>query len=475
MVILAGCSGGEATKAGGSEAPVTLRIGTNDPPGRPASDQIEEFARQVEDLSDRRIRIQPVWEAAGEALDDWDQQVARMIVKGELEMGMIPARAWDTEGVTSLRALQAPFLVTSDELVEEIVTSESSGEMLAGLERIGITGLALLPEGLRHVFSFGDPLISPDDFLGKTIRAPHSDTAGALFEALGATTDDPSEQEFTTAVDSGSIVGAESSFALALVTLPAETTVVGNVTLFPKVNSLVINTDRFDELSDDQRTILRDAARLTMDSSIMSLPSEAESAQVYCTNGGRVVVATGEELRALEQAVQPVYDELEQDEETRAMIDQIRIMSRRVDPAQTVEPCGPRTTDGGNTAGDDSAESAFPEGIYRMEMTVDFLMEAGVDRSTAVEHAGVWTLGFEGGKLLDPGCPGSTYSVEDGRVTIRLGPEGESCGTAAGKVLFSAGWTLDGDQLRFRDVQSGHGSDLLIATLFGGQPFTKIG
>ena len=30
---------------------------------------------------------------------------------GELEMGLIPARAWDTEGVTSLRALHAPFLV----------------------------------------------------------------------------------------------------------------------------------------------------------------------------------------------------------------------------------------------------------------------------------------------------------------------------------------------------------------------------
>jgi hypothetical protein len=28
--------------------------------------------------------------------------------------------------------------------------------------------------------------------------------------------------------------------------------------------------------------------------------------------------------------------------------------------------------------------------------------------------------------------------------------------------------------LQFTDVRSGHGSDLLIAALFGGQPFTKI-
>jgi hypothetical protein len=56
-----------------------------------------------------------------------------------------------------------------------------------------------------------------------------------------------------------------------------------------------------------------------------------------------------------------------------------------------------------------------------------------------------------------------------------MGPQGEGCGTAAGKVLFSARWTLQGDQLRFSDVRSGHGSDLLIQTLFGGKPFTKIG
>jgi hypothetical protein len=41
--------------------------------------------------------------------------------------------------------------------------------------------------------------------------------------------------------------------------------------------------------------------------------------------------------------------------------------------------------------------------------------------------------------------------------------------------LFSASWTLQGDQLRFVEVRSGHGSDLLIETLFGGKPFIKIG
>ena len=123
---LAGCTGaGEGTKAGGQAAPVILRIGTDDFQGHPAADQIEEFARQVDELSEGGVRIEPVWNAAGDTgEDDWDQKVARMVVAGELDMGMIPARAWDTEGVTSLRALNAPFLITSDELAAEVASSE---------------------------------------------------------------------------------------------------------------------------------------------------------------------------------------------------------------------------------------------------------------------------------------------------------------------------------------------------------------
>ena len=136
----------EGTKAGGQAAPVILRIGTDDSPGRPAADQIGEFARQVEELSDGGVRIEPVWNAAGDTgEDDWDQKVARMVVAGEVDMGLIPARAWDTEGVTSLRALNAPFLITSDELAAEVASSELAGTMLAGLDTVGVTGLALCP------------------------------------------------------------------------------------------------------------------------------------------------------------------------------------------------------------------------------------------------------------------------------------------------------------------------------------------
>jgi TRAP-type C4-dicarboxylate transport system substrate-binding protein len=475
-------SGAGSTKAGGSDEPMTLQIGTQDTPGRPAADQIEEFARQAEELSDGLIRIEPVWQAGGdEVLDDWDQHVARQVVSGDLDMGMIPARAWDTEGVTSLRALQAPFLVTSNDLVGELVTSDVADDMLAGLDEVGVTGLALLPEDLRHIFSFGDPMVVPGDFAGTTIRTPRSDTTDLVFEALGATTDDPSGDAFGTAVESGAIAAAESSFAFAAGTLPAATTAVGNLTFFPKVNSLVINAEAFESLSDDQQETIRHAAERTLDWSIAAVPGEAESAESFCANGGRIVAASDADLKDFTQAVEPAYAELEKDAATAAMIDEIRTLSEQVDGMATaVAPCG-TSSSGQATSEASPAEAVFPEGVYRTEVTASFLVDAGVEEIAAFNHAGVWTLTFDNGDLVvhdvntASGQAHETYGVycvEDGRISLGVDdpPIRPACGD-----FWSAGWTLDGDQLRFVDVRSGHGSDLLLETQFGGQPFTKIG
>ena len=133
--------------------------------------------------------IEPVWSAAGESVVDADQTIARMVMTGELEMGSIPARAWDTEGVTSLRALHAPFLVTSESLLDEVVSSDLAEQMLDGLGSVDVTGLALLPEGLRRIFMFGDDDEPSFDLRNKVIWAPRSDTSYALYTSLGATPD----------------------------------------------------------------------------------------------------------------------------------------------------------------------------------------------------------------------------------------------------------------------------------------------
>ena len=478
-VLTAACGGdgGESTKAGGSGAPVTLRIGTDDMRGRPAADQIEEFARLVEDRSDSRLRIEPVWRAAGEAADDWDQVVARRVADGELDMGMIPARAWDTEDVTTLRALNAPMLVTSDELVTEIVTGDLADEMLAGLDEAGVTGLALLPEDMRYLFAFGEPVLRPADLEGTTVRVPRSDTAYSVFEALGATPDDlggPGDL-FPRGVASGEVRAADSSYALAA-TLPGPTTATGNVMLYPKVNSLVANAGVFDDLSDEQQEALRAAAAATRDWAVARAPSEAAARrEQFCrVEGGRVVLATDADVAAFEQATQPVYDELQRDEATAALIERIRDIKEELPPVAPVTPCEPS---GGEAeppvAGDGSAAVDFPEGVYRAEITEDdlrsFFPEI-TDRDVESNH-GTFTCKIADGRFSCGQRPRGyidtyegRYEVAGDRITFYLSWLNDL------PVTFT--WRFDGDSIDFDTV-----GDILpiLAATFTAHPWAKIG
>ena len=98
LLTTAGCSSTTASPPPAAEQSKTLRIATDDEPGRPAAAQIEEFARNVKEHSGGKVLIEPVWKAVGEDKDDPDQAVARAVVTGDFDMGLVPARAWDTEG-----------------------------------------------------------------------------------------------------------------------------------------------------------------------------------------------------------------------------------------------------------------------------------------------------------------------------------------------------------------------------------------
>jgi len=184
--VLAACTSGPVGgKAGGDVAPVTLRLGTPGQQGVPASDDLEHFAAVVDRLSNGQIQVDIVWDAPGTEVNRFDQRVAEMVIDGQLDLALVPARAWDELGVTTLQALQAPFLIDSDALMNEVITSDFVDEMLLGLRAAGVEGLALLPETLRHPVGFERPFLSLADFAGAKIRAPFSNATFELLRALG--------------------------------------------------------------------------------------------------------------------------------------------------------------------------------------------------------------------------------------------------------------------------------------------------
>jgi TRAP-type transport system periplasmic protein len=303
--------------------PVVIRLGTGDPRGRPDTPVVERFAEAVEEISDGGMRVEVVWEAGDNSSvpDGFEMGVVQLVKDGELDLGWIAARAWDTVGVTSFQALQAPFLITDHELLTEVLAGSMADEMIVGLGDVGLVGLGLYPDGLRYPLGYTAPMTSLEDFDGADIRLVPSEATEALVRALGGR---PvyglAGDALAAAIASGDIDGTETSLELAAFIAPEGSVVTGNVVLFPRVNTLFAGQDLMASLSDEQEAILAAAAE---EAYAFATSAATEDFRAFCDAGGEVVIASEVDVAALERAARPVYRLLEADPQTEAFIDEI--------------------------------------------------------------------------------------------------------------------------------------------------------
>ena len=257
-----------------------------------------------------------------------------------------------------------------------------------------MTGLTLFPESLRHLFSFGEPMLTPADVKGRTIRAissleTHGDHRGPRRHGRR-----PGRRCATSrASTDGTIQGTDSGFTLASGEQPrsATSTATGNVALYAKVMTLVINSALWAGLDDAQRAIITTASDATRAWAIANQVTDAAAAARFCADGGTVVLADAASIAAFRAAEAPVYAALEADPATKRAIAAIRARARRATSTATVEACEP-VIDATNLVPDGGD---LPNGIYRIEATEGYLKDAYPDYvSTSV---GIYTFTFRDG------------------------------------------------------------------------------
>ena len=318
---------GDADKAGGSEAPEVLRLAVADDAEQPDAPFARYFARRVSALSDGSVRVRVVWDAAGQSSPGYELNIARLVHDGDFELGWMGSRAWDRMGITSFQALHAPFLVTDYGLLGRIATGPLAGRMLAGLDGHGFVGLGLVPEHLRYAFGVRSPLASVDDFAGARVRVRPSEAADALMRALGAKPVHISGDDVAAAVADGEIEGAEASLGTNSRD-EGENHLTVNLPLFPKTLTLFAGEDAYEQLDADEREAIRKAGRETAAYAAAHPPSERALMRDFCDGSQLVsaVAASRGDLDALESAAQPVYTQLEEDADTKALIAAIRAL-----------------------------------------------------------------------------------------------------------------------------------------------------
>lgn len=452
---------GGGDKVGGRGNPIVLTIGTNDgPPGNDVNGN--HFAAEVDRRSGGLLKIEPR-QIRGDGVPKYNQKLAEMVLRGELDLAEVPSRAFDELGVTSLQAIQAPFLLTDDDAVDAVVTGPLAADLMSGLPAAGYEGLALWPEALRHAFGEEGPIRTLADFHGLQVRTPASHSSFELLEALGARPID-----FGVGVPAG-VGAAETSFR-ATENLGVPGVMTANVVFFPKVYTVIVGREAFQELTAEQRAILRDAATATTTWLVENRETEEDAARWFCATGQPMVRAHDADLAAIVAAGAPVYADLEKDDMTARLIGEMRsIVSKLAEPVFAAKPCNldalarPDTTPTPGLTDDPSVLN----GVYRADVSADYLRARGLSQVDAFNNGGIWTLTFKDGRFSHHLSRDGT--VCEGPYTVIGSMVSVSCATF--DPLFTATWTLRDGALRFTKVTPG---DALAQAGWGGQPFTRI-
>ena len=322
-LMVAGCSGQGAGKAGGAPAAapngtITLTFASADP--LPVDTT---FAPLVDQDSGGHLRLRTVFYNARSV--SVDQTIAADLQKGKLDVADVGSRAWESLGVSAFRAYQDPFLITSRELLDAAVTGPVAAGLLATLKPAGITGLAIAPDSTRYLYSTR-PLTTPAQFSGAKIRINDSAATREVLAALDATpvteiaTGPPAVQALRdgtlTAIESNPVNAMENGY------VQVAPYVVVNAPLFAKTTTFAVNSAQLARLPARDAGWLRQAAQQAAATEATSAADRAMWGTL-CGQGLKPLAVTGQQLTVLQNAEAPTYADLAADSQTTLAIDRI--------------------------------------------------------------------------------------------------------------------------------------------------------
>jgi TRAP-type C4-dicarboxylate transport system substrate-binding protein len=448
MLTSAACSGPGVDKAGGTrtEQPVVLTLANHEQ----TQEDVQFWVEEVQRRSGGSLRIQVTnrWRDGEFA---YDKATIADVQAGKVQLAKVNARVYDTVGVTSFQALVAPFLIDNHTLVGRVLESDLMGEMLAGINKLGLVGLAVLPAQLRKPLGVSRPLVTAEDYRGARIGVREGEVAKATFRALGATPVPAIPGRPLDGLD-----GIELNVGTMKDYEQQAKAVTSNVTFWPRPTTLVINRKAFESLTPSQREALQAAGSAVLSRQLDQQQSfSAEDEGVLCRRGLRFVQASDQDLTALRRAVQPVYDKLETNAETRSFLQRILAMKHETRAAATPDSprCSPPSKGTSAGTGGASEEATALDGVYRTSFTREELAKSPLLTDAGEvndQNWGDFTLTFDRGRVtftqrndLDSYSTSGTYTLDGKAITLNFTKGGN-----AGET-FAAQWNLYRDVLTF--------------------------
>jgi TRAP-type transport system periplasmic protein len=449
-VVAGGCSGDGAgsDKAGGAGEPVVLRM-ANTASSLEYFPAITDFAGRVKERSGGNVRIEVVNEWGSFAADA-EQQVVRAVATGQVDLGHAGTRIFDTMGVTSFQALQAPMLIDSYALERAVIEGGIPQEMLQGLDPVGVAGLGVFGGGLSKPIAVEQPLLGSADWRGITFGTYKSELQSQAIRSFGATAMEAFGLLRSHALKDDKLQAFELNLlAYKLNVLEGEAPyVTANVNLWPQTDVLFANPGRLAALTGQQRGWLQQAAAEAEGTSVGLADRDAELVTFTCESGARFANASEADLGGLRKAVAPVYAKLKDDPQTKAFIARLQALKRSTPAGAALR------IPAGCTGAAPAAPAAAPQqasgelsGTYRWTITKDDVA-ASKTEDKSPEHLATFPWMF-------------TMTLDDGKWTLLHREAGQPSTEGPGTYAVDGNrlsFTWDGNVLTFMVAMDGKGS-----------------
>lgn len=364
--LAAGCGGSPGDKSGAAagDKVTVLELANGDNGGRDTG----EFVAAVRRLSHGKLVIRERADAhQGDV--DYERAIVADVRAGRYALGKVGARAWDQAGVDSFAPLVAPFAITSLEQEERALRSSLPRKMLAGVERLGLHGVAILPGELRYPVGVSRDAVAPADFRGAVVGIRPSGVAEATFEALGGRARPVIAGAAYTGLD---IVEQDVQTLSGAAGLADARSLTANVPLWPRAQTIVMNKAVYDRLTHGQHEALARAAIEAIAPSTRAIAKSSGNALgVLCGREGFALMAAArKDAEGIRHAAAPVLANLRRGRAAAEALDAIDEMRAGTDTLRCGDTPPPAPTE---------AMSTPVDGTWKANVTRKAYFAAGPD------------------------------------------------------------------------------------------------
>lgn len=313
-VVLAACGGSDKKGADGSasgndskDKTYVIKAGHAASEEHFAQATFVKFKELVEKKSDGKIKVEiyPNGQVGGE------REMIEALQIGNLTMAA-PSSSVVTAFSPSMFLWDLPFLFKDASVAHKVLDGEVGKQVLADLDGVGIKGLGYWENGFRHIMNDKKPIETLEDMKGLKFRTLESQQQIKMWNATGANATPIAFTELYSALQQGTVDGAESPLALMYAQKFQE--VQKYLTKSGHLYSpwpVLMNKDFYNNLPDDLKKAVDEAVEETKaENRKLSAADEEKSLKLLEEGGMKYNELSDAEKAKFQEAMKVVYPEI---------------------------------------------------------------------------------------------------------------------------------------------------------------------